>query len=211
MTLLHGALLAHWWVHGGSSLFLCVLGWWCSAGAFRKLLGFGRPVRVQEKGEVTLSLNGERLVGGKDVVPLSSWADLLEGCCGRDVDRASEFLDRATACLPAPTLPPAPSWLTCTICRAALAPRAPRFTHAAAAELAGEASGQRVLALVLGAHHAETQALFLRFVSCRSGSGGLHLSSARAPLPLLLWFVNSGFICGPVLMGLPETYVNTDS
>lgn len=105
MALLHRSLLTHWWVHGHSSLFLCVLEGWCSAGAFRKLLGFGWPVGVQEEGEVAFPLDGERLVGGEDMVPFPSWADLLEGCC--------------------------------TICRAALAPGTPGFTHTTAAELAG--------------------------------------------------------------------------
>lgn len=67
-----------------TSVFLCVLEWWCLAGAFRKLLGFEWPIGVQEKGEVTFTLDGERLVGGEDMVPLPSWADLLEGCCGQD-------------------------------------------------------------------------------------------------------------------------------
>lgn len=81
MALLHGSLLAHWWVHGRSSLFLCVLERRCSAGAFRKLLGFGWPIGVQEEREVALPLDGERLVRGEDVVPFPSRADLLEGCC----------------------------------------------------------------------------------------------------------------------------------
>lgn len=105
MALLHRSLLTHWWIHGHSSLFLCVLEGWCSAGAFRKLLGFGWPVGVQEEGEVAFPLDGERLVGGEDMVPFPSRADLLEGCC--------------------------------TICRAALAPGTPGFTHTTAAELAG--------------------------------------------------------------------------
>lgn len=130
---MHRSLLAHWWVHGHASLFLCILRWWCSAGAFRELLRFGWPIRVQEKREITFALDGERLVGGEDMVSLPSRADLLEGCC--------------------------------TICWATLAPCTPGFTHTAAAELAGEACGQRVLALVLGAHQAETQALLLCFVS----------------------------------------------
>lgn len=62
-----------------------------------------------------------------------------------------------------------PSWADLlegcgTIRWAALAPCTPGFTHAAAAELTGEACGQRMLALVLGAHQAETQALLLWFV-----------------------------------------------
>lgn len=57
---------------------------------------------MQEKGKVTFTLDGERLVGGEDMVPLPSWADLLEGCCGQDADTASEFLDRYS-------LPPTPA------------------------------------------------------------------------------------------------------
>lgn len=36
---------------------------------------------MQEKREVTLPLDGERLVRGEDMVPFPSRADLLEGCC----------------------------------------------------------------------------------------------------------------------------------
>lgn len=50
---------------------------------------------------------------------------------------------------------------------AALTPRSPGLADTAAAELAGEARGQRVLALVLRAHQAETQALLLWLVCCR--------------------------------------------
>ena len=46
--------------------------------------------------------------------------------------------------------------LTSAISWAALAPGAPGLADTAAAELAGEARGQRVLALVLRAHQAET-------------------------------------------------------
>lgn len=87
---------------------------------------------MQEKGKVTFTLDGERLVGGEDMVPLPSWADFLEGCCA--------------------------------VCWTALATCPPRFTHTAAAELASEACGQRMLALVFGAHQAETQAFLLWFV-----------------------------------------------
>lgn len=49
---------------------------------------------MQEKGKVTFALNGERLVGSEDVVPLSSGADLLEGSCGQSKGQRSEcFLD----------------------------------------------------------------------------------------------------------------------
>lgn len=95
---------------------------------------------MQEKGKVTFALNGERLVGSEDVVPLSSRADLLEGSS-------------------------AISWAT-------LAPRTPGLADTAAAELAGEARGQRVLALVLRAHQAETQALFLWLVCNALRAGG---------------------------------------
>lgn len=95
---------------------------------------------MQEKGKVTFALNGERLVGSEDVVPLSSGADLLEGSS-------------------------AISWAT-------LAPRTPGLADTAAAELAGEARGQRVLALVLRAHQAETQALFLWLVCNALRAGG---------------------------------------
>lgn len=74
--------------------------------------------------------------------------------------------------------------LTCTICGAALAPGTPSFTHTAAAELACEACGQRVLALVFSAHKAETQALLLWFVRCRGGSGGQDLSIAMSLCPV---------------------------
>lgn len=104
------------------------------------LLGLGWPVRVQEKGKVAFALNGERLVGGENVVSLPSWADLLE---------------RSGA-----------------ICRAALTSRAPGLADTAAAELAGEAGGQWMLALVLRAHQAETQALLLRFVCNALCTGG---------------------------------------
>lgn len=57
--------------------------------------------------------------------------------------------------------------LTGAISRAALAPRTPGLADAAAAELAGEARGQRVLALVLRAHQAKAEALLLRLVCCR--------------------------------------------
>lgn len=95
---------------------------------------------MQEKGKVTFALNGERLVGGEDVVPLPSWADLLEGSS-------------------------AISW-------AALAPGTPGLADTAAAELAGEACGQGVLALVFRAHQAETQALLLRLVRNALCAGG---------------------------------------
>lgn len=127
-------------VNGSSqtSLFLCVLERRCSAGAFRKLLGFGWPIGVQEEREVALPLDGERLVRGEDMVPFPSRADLLEGCCGQDVDStASELLDGHTARLPLPAPVTMCLCLTCTICRAALAPGTPGFPHTAAAELAG--------------------------------------------------------------------------
>lgn len=89
-----------------TSLFLCVFRWRCSAGALRQLLGFGWSIRVQEKGKVTFTLDGERLVGGEDMVPLPSRADLLEGCCGQDADTASEFLGRYS-------LPPIPATPIC--------------------------------------------------------------------------------------------------
>lgn len=145
---MHRSLLAHWWVQGHSSLFLCVLECWRSAGALRKLLGFGWPIRVQEEGEVTFTLDGEGLVGGEDMVPFPSRADLLEGCC--------------------------------TICWAALAPGAPGFTHTAAAELACEACGQWVLALMLSAHEAETQALLLWFVGNALCARGTQAMTRRA-------------------------------
>lgn len=120
---------------------------------------------MQEKGEVTFSLDGERLVGSEDVVPLSSWADLLEGSCDQSKGQKSEcFPDRHTARQPPSSTCPR---LTSAISWAALAPRAPGLADAAAAELAGEARGQRMLALVLSAHQAETQALLLRLVCCR--------------------------------------------
>lgn len=123
---------------------------------------------MQEQGEVTLTLDGEGLMGGEDVVSFPSWADLLEGCCGQDEDAtASELPDRCTVRLPIPTSSTTFLCLTCTISRAALAPGTPGFTHTTAAELAGEARGQRVLALVLSAHEAEAQALLLWFVGCR--------------------------------------------
>lgn len=118
-----------------TSLFLCVLEGWCLAEAFRKLLGFGWPIGVQEEGEVAFPLDGERLVGGEDMVPFPSRADLLEGCCGQDADTtASELL--ATAGLPIPTSSTMCLCLTCTVCWAALAPGTPGFTHTTAAELA---------------------------------------------------------------------------
>lgn len=64
---------------------------------------------------------------------------------------------------PSPTGPR----LTGAISGAALTPRSPGLADTAAAELAGEARGQRVLALVLRAHQAETQALLLWLVCCR--------------------------------------------
>ena len=123
---------------------------------------------MQEKGKVTFSLNGERLVGGEDVVPLPSWADLLEGSCGQSKGQTSEpFLER-----PAHRQPPSPKgpWLTSAISWAALAPGTPGLADTAAAELAGEACGQGVLALVFRAHQAETQALLLWLVCCRGQS-----------------------------------------
>lgn len=119
---------------------------------------------MQEKGEVAFALNGECLVGSEDVVALSSWTDLLEGSCGQSKGQRSEhFLDRHTA-----RQPPSPRRprLTGAIRWAALAPRPPGLADTAAAELAGEARGQRVLALVLRAHQAETQALLLWLVCC---------------------------------------------
>lgn len=92
---------------GQTSLFLCVLRWWCPAGALRELLGLGWPIRVQEKGKVTLALNGERLVGGEDVVPLPSWADLLEGSCGQSKGWEVGIAWRATQTAPSPA-PKAP-------------------------------------------------------------------------------------------------------
>ena len=150
---------------GQTSLFFCVLRWWCPAGALGQLLGLGWPIGVHEKGKVTFSLNGERLVGGEDVVPLPSWADLLEGSCGQSKGQASEpFLERQ-----AHRQPPGPKgpWLTSAISRAALAPGTPGLADAAAAELAGETCGQGVLALVFRAHQSETQALLLWLVRCR--------------------------------------------
>lgn len=72
---------------------------------------------------------------------------------------------------------PFPSWADLfegsgAIRRAALTPGTPGFPHTAAAELAGEARVQRVLALVLWAQHAETQALLLWLVSNALGAGG---------------------------------------
>lgn len=93
---------------------------------------------MQEEGEVAFPLDGERLVGGEDMVPFPSRADLLEGCCGQDADTTtSELLDGYTACRPIPTSSTMCLCLTCTICRAALAPGTPGFTHTTAAELAG--------------------------------------------------------------------------
>lgn len=63
--------------------------------------------------------------------------------------------------------------LTSAVGGAALAPCAPGLAHAAAAELAGEARGQWVLALVLRAHQAETQALLLWLVRCRGPWAGM--------------------------------------
>lgn len=76
---------------GQTSLFLCVLRWWRTAGAFRELLGFGWPIRMQKKGKVTFALDGERLVGGEDVVPLPSWTDFFEGSCGQESRHRNEF------------------------------------------------------------------------------------------------------------------------
>lgn len=120
---------------------------------------------MQEKGKVTFALNGERLVGGEDVVPLPSWADLLEGSCGQSKRQASEpFLGKQAHRQPPSLQGP---WLTSAISWAALAPGPPGLADTAAAELAGEACGQGVLALVFRAHQAETQALLLRLVCCR--------------------------------------------
>lgn len=90
---------------------------------------------MQEKGKVTFALNGERLVRREDVVPLSSWTDLLEGSCGQSKGQRSEyFLDRHKA-----SQPPGPTGprLTSAISWAALAPCTPGLAHTAAAELAG--------------------------------------------------------------------------
>ena len=138
---------------------------------------------MQEKGKVTFALNGECLVGSEDVVPLSGWTDLLEGGCGQSKRQRSEcFLDGHIA-----SQPPGPRCpgLTRAIRWAALAPRAPGLANAAATELAGEACVQRVLALMLRAHQAETQALLLWLVCCR-GRGRhrrLGLNTALVPLP----------------------------
>lgn len=87
--------------------------------------------------------------------------------------------DRQSPCPPYPLR-------TGAICWAALTPRTPGLAHTAAAELSGEACGERVLALVLRAHQAETQALLLRLVCC-GGSGDQPLLLCPSALTLLLW------------------------
>lgn len=60
---------------------------------------------MQVKRKVAFALDGEGLVGGEDVIPLPSRADLLESSCGQNKRQRSDFLGRQMGTRPPNTHP----------------------------------------------------------------------------------------------------------
>lgn len=138
---------------------------------------------MQEKGEVTFTLNGERLMGGEDVVPLPSWTDLLEGSCGQSKGQRSEhFLDRHKDSPPATNAPGSP------------VPSAGQRWHLVPQALPTlQQQSWRVRRVVSGCWHwcsgltRRKHRLFSSGLSAAGASGGhghLGLNTAHIPLPV---------------------------